>query len=95
MIADEAAARRAEGQAGLAAARRRMSVISALRSAILSMTVPNIRRRRRSRRLVGLLAARWTVAEQDARAADRQLEAFATQGLDQHSELESPRPATS
>jgi hypothetical protein len=39
-------------------------------------------------RLVGLLAAVRAVAEQHARAADRQLEAFAAQRLDQHAELE-------
>ena len=38
-VADEAAARRAEGEARLAAAEGRMSVMSALRIAILSMMV--------------------------------------------------------
>src|SRR5207244_9701746 len=35
-----------------------------------------------------LLASVGAVAEEDARAADRQLEAFAAQGLDKHAELE-------
>ena len=38
--------------------------------------------------LIGLLAAVGAVAEEDARAADRELEALAAHRLDQHAELE-------
>ena len=39
-------------------------------------------------RLIGLLAALGPVAEEDARPADRELEALAPHRLDQHAQLE-------
>ena len=88
MVADQAARRRAESQAGLAAARRthvghlRLAQCHLVddRAAELVVDVDD-------HGFVGLLAAVGAVAEQHARAADRQLEAFAAQGLDEHAQL--------
>ena len=90
VIADQAAARRREDQAGLAAARRALLGQLALAQLDLrhdgrGVGVVDVD----DDGLVGLLAAAVrTVAEQHARAADRQLEAFAAHGLDQHAELQ-------
>jgi hypothetical protein len=89
VIADQAARRRREGEAGLAAARRAHVGHLALalrhllddRAGELVVDVDD-------HRLIGLLAAIGAVAEEDARAADRKLEALAAHRLDQHAELQ-------
>src|SRR5690606_28523244 len=89
VVADQAAARRAEGQAGLAAAARAHVGHLALtlghlldhRARMLVVDVDDDG-------LVGLLAAVRAVAEQDARARDGELEALAAHGLDQHAQLQ-------
>ena len=89
MIADQAARRGGEGQPRLAAARRAHVGHLALalrhllddRARMLVVDVDDDR-------LIGLLAAVGAVAEEDARAADRKLEALAPHRLDQHAELE-------
>src|SRR5206468_6691062 len=88
VIADEAAAGRAEGQAGLAAATgahvghlrlaQRHLVDDGAGEFVVDVDDDG---------LVRLLAAARPVAEQDARAADAELEAFAAEGLDEDSEL--------
>ncbi len=89
MIADQAARRGGEGQPGLAAAGRAHVGHLALalrhllddRARMLVVDVDDDR-------LIGLLAAVRAVAEEHARAADRQLEALAAHRLDQHAELQ-------
>src|SRR6187402_928107 len=89
VVADQAAARRGEGHAGLAAARGAHVGHLALalghllddRAGELVVDVDHDG-------LVGLLAAVRSVLEQHPRAADRKLETLAAHGLDQHAELE-------
>ena len=94
MIADQAARRGREGDAGLAAARRAHVGHLGLagrhllddRARIFVVDVDH-------HRLIRLLAGpSRSVAEQHARAADAELEAFAAHRLDQHAELQLAAP---
>src|SRR5690606_5478178 len=88
MIPDQAAARRAEGDAGLTAARwAHVGHLAFAQRDLLDDGAGEFFVHVHNDRLVRLLAAVGTIAEQHTRPADRQLEAFAAHVLDQHAEL--------
>ena len=80
MVADQAAARRREGQAGLAAARRaHVGHLGLAHRHLVDDGAAEFVVDVDDDRLVRLLAAVRAVAEQHSRAADAELEAFAAQ----------------
>src|SRR5690606_40319166 len=84
VVTDEAAARGAEGDAGLAAARwAHVGHLALTLGDLLDDRAGELVIDVDDDRLVRLLAAVGTFLEQHARAADRQLEAFAAHVLDQ------------